>query len=60
MGFKYIPLLFIGLAMTAWALPASYRLRSPWRILAALATLAGVIVTLFGVLLISVPNFFSR
>jgi hypothetical protein len=60
MGFKYIPLLFIGLAMTAWALPASYRLRSPWHIFAALAALAGVIVALFGVLLLSVPNFFSR
>jgi len=58
MGYKYIPLIFIGLAMTAWALPASYRLSSPWRILAALAALVGVVVTLFGVLLFSVPNFF--
>lgn len=60
MGFKYIPLLFVGLAMTAWALPAAYRLRSPWRIFAALAALVGVIATLFGVLLVTVPNFFSR
>ena len=60
MNYKYIPLLFVGLAMTAWALPAAYRLRSPWRVLAALAALAGVIATLFGVLLLTVPNFFSR
>ena len=60
MGYKYIPLLFDGLAMTAWALPASYRIRSPWRVFAALAALAGVIVFLFGVLLIAVPYFFAR
>lgn len=60
MALKYLPLIIIGLAMTALALPASYRLSSPWRILAALAALAGVIATLFGVLLLTVPNFFSR
>ena len=60
MAFKYIPLIIIGLALSAWALPAAYRLRSPWRVLAALAALAGVIATLFGVLLLTVPNFFSR
>lgn len=60
MALKYIPLIIIGLVMTAWALPASYRLSSPWRILAALAALAGVIATLFGVLLLTVPNFFPR
>jgi hypothetical protein len=60
MALKYLPLIIIGLAMTAWALPASYRISSPWRVFAALAALAGVIVTLFGVLLLAVPNFFSR
>jgi hypothetical protein len=60
MGFKYIPLLFIGLAMTAWGLPAAYRIRSPWHIVAALTALTGVVVALFGVLLLTVPNFFSR
>lgn len=60
MALQYIPLILIGLAMTVLALPASYRLRSPWRILSALAALAGVIATLFGVLLLAVPNFFSR
>lgn len=59
MALQYIPLILIGLAMTAWALPASYRLSSPWRILAALAALVGVLVTLCGVLLLTVPHFFS-
>jgi hypothetical protein len=60
MGFKYIPVIIAGLAITAWALPAAYRVRSPWSVLAALAALAGVITSLAGVLLLTVPNFFSR
>jgi hypothetical protein len=60
MALQYIPLIIIGLALTAWALPAAYRLRSPWRILSALAALAGVIASLFGVLLLAVPDFCSR
>lgn len=60
MGFKYIPLIIAGLAVTAWGLPAAYRLRSPWHILAALAALAGVLAFLFGTLLLAVPHFFSR
>jgi hypothetical protein len=60
MAFKYMPLIIIGLAMTAWAFPASYRLKSPWRVLAALVALVGVICTLTGVLFFTVPNFLSR
>lgn len=60
MGFRYIPLIIAGLVIVAWALPASYRIRSPWRIFAAIAALLGVIVSLAGVLLFAVPNFFSR
>jgi hypothetical protein len=60
MGFKFIPLIIAGLAATAWGLPAAYRLRSPWHILAALAALAGVLATLMGTLLLTVPHFFSR
>ena len=60
MGYRYIPLIIAGLAVTAWALPASYRFRSPWRIFAALIALFGVIASLAGVLLLTVPNFFSR
>jgi len=60
MGYKYIPLIIAGVAITAAALPAAYRVRSPWSILAALASLAGVVATLAGVLLFAVPHFFSR
>lgn len=60
MGFTYIPLIIAGIALTAWGLPASYRLRSLLRIVAALAALIGVLSILAGVLLFAVPNFFSR
>jgi hypothetical protein len=60
MGFTYIPLIIAGLAVTAWGLPAAYRLRAPWHVLAALASLAGVLATLTGTLLLTVPHFFSR
>jgi hypothetical protein len=60
MGYRYIPLIVAGLALAAWALPASYRIRSPWRVFAAIAAISGVIAALAGVLLLAVPNFFSR
>lgn len=60
MGYRYIPLIIAGLALTAWSLPAAYRIRSPWRVFAAIAALVGVIASLAGVLLLAVPNFFSR
>lgn len=60
MKVAYFFLFISGLAVTAWALPASYRLRSPWHVLAALAALAGVIAILAGALLVAVPGFFSR
>jgi hypothetical protein len=60
MGYKYIPLIIAGIAVTAAGLSAAYRCRSPWSALAALAALAGVIASLAGVLLFAVPNFFAR
>ena len=60
MSLKYIPLIIAGCAAIAWGLPAAYRLRTPWHILAALAALAGVLAALAGTLLLAVPNFFSR
>lgn len=60
MNIKYAILILAGIALTAWALPASYKIRTPWRVLAALAALAGLMVTLLGVLMLTVPNFFSR
>lgn len=60
MDARYIASIVLGLAVTAWSLPAAYRLRAPWHILAALAALAGILATLMGTLLLTVPGFFSR
>lgn len=60
MDARYIALIVLGLGVTAWSLPAAYRLRRPWHILAALSALAGVLATLMGTLLLTVPGFFTR
>ena len=57
-GLKYIPLILAGLAAIVWGLPAAHRLRFPYGIAAALAVLAGVIMTTIGILLTIIPNFF--
>lgn len=57
-GLFYIPLIVAGLAAISWGLPAAHRLRSPLDIAAALAVLAGVILTALGVLLAIIPGFF--
>ncbi len=57
-GMKYIPLIVAGLAAVCWGLPAAHRLRPPLDIAAALAVLAGVVVTVLGVLLVAIPHFF--
>ena len=60
MDARYLALIAGGLLLSSWGLPAAYRLRAPWHIVAALAALAGVITTLMGALLLVVPGFFSR
>jgi hypothetical protein len=60
MDARYFAVIACGLAATAWGLPAAYRLRAPWHVLAALMALAGVVITLLGTLLLMVPHFFSR
>lgn len=60
MGYKYIPLIITGLALTGWAFPAAYRLRAPWHVVSAIAALIGLLLTIAGVLLFTVPNFLSR
>ncbi|HEX9080380.1 MAG TPA: hypothetical protein VF795_12375 [Desulfuromonadaceae bacterium] len=57
-GLKYIPLIIAGLGAVCWGLPAAHRLARPLDIAAALAVLAGVAVTVLGVLLLIIPNFF--
>jgi hypothetical protein len=57
-GLKYIPLIVFGLAAICWGLPAAHRLTRPLDIAAALAVLAGVVMTAMGVLLLFIPHFF--
>lgn len=57
-AYQYIPLIIVGMAGIIWGLPAAHRLKSPYDIGAALAVLAGVIVTAMGVLLAFIPGFF--
>ena len=57
-AYQYIPLIIVGMAGIIWGLPAAHRLKSPYDIGAALAVLAGVIVTAMGVLLTFIPGFF--
>jgi len=57
-GLKFIPLIIAGLGAIIWGLPAAHRLRFPFGIAAALAVLAGVIMTAMGILLTIIPNFF--
>ncbi|MEI6306757.1 MAG: hypothetical protein WCP33_08045 [Deltaproteobacteria bacterium] len=58
-GLKFIPLIILGVAALCWGLPAAHRLRAPLDIAAALAVLAGVVITVLGILLVTVPHFFS-
>jgi len=58
-GYRYILLIITGLAAMAWGVPAAHRLKSPYDIAAAFAVLCGVIVSVLGVLLTCIPDFFS-
>lgn len=60
MSYKYIPLIIAGAVVVAVSLPASFKLKNPWSALAALAMLAGVVMSLAGLLVFAVPHFFSR
>jgi hypothetical protein len=55
-----IALIVCGLLGIAWGLPAMHRIRKPFDILAAITVLAGVVSSLIGALIISVPGFFNR
>ena len=54
-----ISLIIGGLAAIAWGLPAMHRVRNPFDILAALSVLAGVISSIIGALIFTVPGFFK-
>jgi len=57
-GYPYLALVVAGIAAIIWGLPAAHRLKKPYDIAAALAVLAGVVVTALGILLTIIPNFF--
>ncbi|KAA0889799.1 MULTISPECIES: hypothetical protein [Oryzomonas] len=57
-GYQYLALVVAGLAAVIWGLPAAHRLQKPYDIAAALAVLAGVILTAVGILLTIIPSFF--
>jgi hypothetical protein len=54
----HIAMIVAGLAVICWGLPAAHRLKSPLDVIAALVTLAGLLVALLGILLTVVPGFF--
>ena len=54
-----IPLILGGLAGVAWGLPAMHRLRKPFDILASITVVAGVVSSLIGALILTVPGFFK-
>ncbi|GAM08678.1 hypothetical protein OR1_00951 [Geobacter sp. OR-1] len=54
-----IALILCGLAGVVWGLPAMHRLRRPFDILASLIVLAGVVASLIGALILTVPGFFK-
>jgi len=52
-------MILLGMPIMGWGLWASYNTKKPWDIIAAVSVPAGLIITLMGVLLTCVPNFFK-
>lgn len=57
-GIKYIPMIIGGVAVLVWGLPASHRLKAPYDIVAAVASILGVVLLVTGILLTVIPTFF--
>ncbi len=55
----HLAMIAAGIAAVFWGLPAAHRLKRPLDTVAALVTLAGMVVALLGVLLVTVPGFFQ-
>jgi hypothetical protein len=55
---QYLLPALLGVALIAWGLPASHRLKAPWDSLAALVVLAGIGLLMAGALLTVLPRFF--
>ena len=56
----HLAIIGVGIGAVVWGLPMAHRLKKPWDFVAALVTLAGVVVALYGTLLTVVPDFFKR
>ncbi|MBE9503373.1 MAG: hypothetical protein IME96_04290 [Proteobacteria bacterium] len=52
-------MIIVGLIIIGGGFWVSYNTKKPWDIIGALCLPVGMIITLFGVLLNSVPNFFK-
>jgi putative effector of murein hydrolase len=52
-------LVALGIVLAAWGLPAAHRLKGIPGILAAFTVLAGVLLALYGTLIVAVPDFFK-
>lgn len=52
-------MILAGLAMISWGFWAADKMKNPWDIVGALFAPAGLVVSLLGVLLLFVPNFFK-
>lgn len=56
----YLLLVAAGIAVMAWALPAAHRYRPPYDSMAAVAVLAGLLMSVAGVILTILPRFFQE
>ena len=55
----YIIMIVAGLILICWGFWATYNARRPWDMLGALSLPVALIITLMGVLLSAVPDFFK-
>lgn len=59
MKILYILMIIAGIPLMGWGFWASYNARKPWDIIGTLLLPVALVVTLLGVLLTCVPNFFK-
>ena len=59
MTYLYIAMAMAGAVTAGWGLYASHRMRAPWDIAAAVASLAGLTAFFIGILLAVLPDFFT-
>ena len=52
-------MILLGIPAMGWCFWASYNAKKPWDMVAAISLPLSLIITLIGILLICVPNFFK-